>query len=164
MSIDPSFYEKSWEARITNLKNLVKNTTNQLIVEAVQEMGIETASTKLEAIPAEIKRLQTELNEAQHRVEYAKGLLDQEKAVIVATVAVDKANFPNDAARGAEVTRLQSASLDYLKAKGDHQVAEGVVSGLIADIEMKRNEMANLRSILGARAAQISALAGLLNN
>jgi hypothetical protein len=91
--------------------------------------------------------------------------VELEKSIITAAVTSEtngngKPVFSNEKARSAEITRRMAVDQDYLAAKEALAKAEEQVANLKFDIDRLYSEMANLRVVVSARAAQVQALFG----
>lgn len=143
----------------------VEGAIKQSSADVIQELGIEPLCNKLLAIPEQIRELQDQMAEAQKKVEKAKSDVELEKSIITAAVTSEtngngKPVFSNEKARSAEITRRMAVDQDYLAAKEALAKAEEQVANLKFDIDRLYSEMANLRVVVSARAAQVQALFG----
>mgnify|MGYP000974799090 CR=1 FL=1 len=143
----------------------VEGAIKQSSADVIQELGIEPLCNKLLAIPEQIRELQDQMAEAQKEVEKAKSDVELEKSIITAAVTSEtngngKPVFSNEKARSAEITRRMAVDQDYLAAKEALAKAEEQVANLKFDIDRLYSEMANLRVVVSARAAQVQALFG----
>lgn len=143
----------------------VEGAIKQSSADVIQELGIEPLCNKLLAIPEQIRELQDQMAEAQKEVEKVKGDVELEKSTITAAVISEtngngKPVFSNEKARSAEITRRMAVDQDYLAAKEALAKAEEQVANLKFDIDRLYSEMANLRVVVSARAAQVQALFG----
>lgn len=143
----------------------VEGAIKQSSADVIQELGIEPLCNKLLAIPEQIRDLQKQMAEAQKEVDKAKGDVELEKSTITAAVISEtngngKPVFSNEKARSAEITRRMAVDQDYLAAKEALAKAEEQVANLKFDIDRLYSEMANLRVVVSARAAQVQALFG----
>lgn len=143
----------------------VEGAIKQSSADVIQELGIEPLCNKLLAIPEQIRDLQKQMAEAQKEVDKAKGDVELEKSIITAAVTSEtngngKPVFSNEKARSAEITRRMAVDQDYLAAKEALAKAEEQVANLKFDIDRLYSEMANLRVVVSARAAQVQALFG----
>jgi peptidoglycan hydrolase CwlO-like protein len=144
-----------------NIADAIKNVA----AEVIDEMGIEPLCNKLLEIPTQIRELQRQMAEAQKEVDNARGDVELEKSTITAAVVSEvngngKPAFSNETARSAEITRRMAVDQDYLAAKEALATAEEQVASLKFDIDRLYSEMANLRAVVSARAAQVQALFG----
>jgi DNA repair exonuclease SbcCD ATPase subunit len=142
-----------------------KGAIRETAAEVLDQMGIEEMSNKLLGIPGEIRKLQTQMADAQKEVDNVKRDVELEKSLIVAGVTSEvyengKPVFSNEKTRNAEITRRMSENQDYLTAIEALDEAEGQVTSLRFDIDRLNSDMANLRAVVSARAAQIQVLFG----
>lgn len=143
----------------------VEGAIKQTSSNVVHELGIEPLCNKLLAIPDQIRELQGQMAEAQKEADKARGDVELEKSTITAAVVSEvngngKPAFSNETARSAEITRRMADDQDYLTAIEALAKAEEQVSSLRFDIERLNSDMANLRAVVSARAAQVQALFG----
>lgn len=143
----------------------VEGAIKQTSAQVIQDMGIEPLCNKLLAIPDQIRELQGQMAEAQKEVDKARSDMELEKSVITAAVTSElngngKPAFSNETARSAEITRRMAVDQDYLAAKEALATTEEQVASLKFDIDRLYSEMANLRAVVSARAAQVQALFG----
>lgn len=143
----------------------VEGAIKQTSSNVVHELGIEPLCNKLLAIPDQIRELQGQMAEAQKEVEKAKSDVELERSAITAAVVSEvndngKPVYSNETARSAEITRRMAVDQDYLAAKKALAKAEEQVASLKFDIDRLYSEMANLRAVVSARAAQVQALFG----
>lgn len=144
-----------------NIADAIKNVA----AEVIDEMGIEPLCNKLLGLPEQIRKLQNQMAEAQKEVDNVKRAVELEKALITADVTSEvnfdgKPVFSNEKTRNAEITRRMADDQDYLTAIEALAKAEEQVSSLRFDIERLNSDMANLRAVVSARAAQVQALFG----
>lgn len=143
----------------------IQAAIKNVAAEVINEMGIEPLCNKLLTIPEQIRELQNQMAEAQKEVEKAKSDVELEKSAIVAAVVSEVNNngkpvYSNETARNAEITRRMAVEQDYLVAKEALAKAEEQVANIKFEIDRLYSEMANLRAVLSARAAQVQALFG----
>lgn len=143
----------------------VEGAIKQSSADVIQELGIEPLCNKLLAIPEQIRELQDQMQQMQQEVEKAKSDVELEKSTITAAVISEvndngKPVYSNETARSAEITRRMAVDQDYLAAKEALAKTEEQVANLKFDIDRLYSEMANLRVVVSARAAQVQALFG----
>lgn len=143
----------------------VEGAIRQTSTQVIQDMGIEQLANKLLGIPGGIRKLQDAVIMAQKDVDLAKNKVETAKSIIVAMVTSTvnengKPVYSNETARNAEITRRMADDPDYLVAKQELLESEEKLANLRFEIERLNSEMANLRAVINARAAQVQALFG----
>jgi len=152
------------DAVASNVKGVVKSVAREIL----GEMGIEALCQKLTDIPEQIRKLQSQIPTAQHKVDATKCRMEEAKSIVVAEIAGEinpngKPAYSNEVARTAELAirlKADADGEDYQLAKVDLQAAEEDLFNIRFDIERLQNEMGNYKTMLTARAAQITALFG----
>ena len=160
-------------------QDIVNRALQDSARQLIQDMGIEDLCSRMIDFPDQIAGKNGEVIEIQKQIVgleiqaiNAQGIMDQEKAVVVAEVATEingdgKTKFSNDKLRDAEAVKRLSVNDEYRVARATVDDLKGQISGLGFDIAGLKHEigklesqMANYRVVVSVRTAQITALFG----
>lgn len=131
--------------------------------EMIKELGIDNLCKQLESYPEKIRLQQNLLITAQQQVEEAKQQMETAKAVVTAEVNAEvgengKPKYSNEKARESEIVKRLQNDEFYVSSRKNMMKAEETLSQIRFEIEKLQSEQANLRTIIKARTAQLSAI------
>lgn len=142
----------------------VTDIRRQVVLEILEERGIDELVAKMLAYPAEIRRHQEAAAVARRAVEEARGELQLQESILMAEIvsATDpktgKALFSNDAARRAELEKRKSTSADYQAAAKKLADAEEALRSAELEVEQLKHEFSAVRHAVDMQREVFAAL------
>ena len=142
----------------------VTDIRRQVVLDILEERGIDELVAKMLAYPAEIRRHQEAAAVARRAVEEARGELQLQESILMAEIvsAVDpktgKAMFSNDSARRAELEKRKSTSADYQAAAKKLADAEEALRAEELEVEQLKHEFSAVRHAVDIQREVFAAL------
>lgn len=142
----------------------VTDIRRQVVLDILEERGIDELVAKMLAYPAEIRRHQEAAAVARRAVEEARGELQLQESILMAEIvsATDpktgKALFSNDAARRAELEKRKSTSADYQAAAKKLADAEEALRAAELEVEQLKHEFSAVRHAVDMQREVFAAL------
>jgi len=142
----------------------VTDIRRQVVLDILEERGIDELVAKMLAYPAEIRRHQEAAAVARRAVEEARGELQLQESILMAEIvsATDpktgKALFSNDAARRAELEKRKSTSADYQAAAKKLADAEEALRSAELEVEQLKHEFSAVRHAVDMQREVFAAL------